>query len=288
MPGVLKHNAVAVFALAALLCGVFMFAKHDPALRDVIPFGDDPYDAVGSFGVMVGGMIALLSLVRSFRTRPGASSAMQRLYLVRAQEAVVLTVFLTVAADAVAMSRHASMWMGAVSRDRLLALLSGLTIAAIAVQWLVCRSITVLPVLRKRRWIGAAALTLLSLLILAYYPERLIDRLSTHLLTVIVGDFVLFVPMRPLLMALVPIPVCDESIEKNQVHLPTAGWRWTIAALIGILLGFFAFAGEVTEAGSAPSMERLVLVGAVFVGLGLAGNLIAYALLGRPLGLGRG
>jgi hypothetical protein len=31
-----------VFALGSLFYWSFMFAKHDPALRDVIPFGDDP------------------------------------------------------------------------------------------------------------------------------------------------------------------------------------------------------------------------------------------------------
>jgi hypothetical protein len=33
-------------------------------------------------------------------------------------------------------------------------------------------------------------------------------------------------------------------------------------------------------------MDHVVLVGSVFIGLGLAGILIAYAFLAKPLGLG--
>ena len=130
----LKRNAVLVFGLAVLFFWAFMFAKHDPALRNIIPFGDDPYDAVGSFGVIVGMLSALISLGRAFRPyherRP---SIPEGVYLVRSQVVVVLVVLATLAADAVAMARHPSMWTGAVSRNTLIALLGGLAITAIAV-----------------------------------------------------------------------------------------------------------------------------------------------------------
>ena len=41
MPQILKRNAVIVFGLCSLFYWSFRFAKHNPALRDVIPFGDD-------------------------------------------------------------------------------------------------------------------------------------------------------------------------------------------------------------------------------------------------------
>ena len=45
---------------------------------------------------------------------------------------------------------------------------------------------------------------------------------------------------------------------------------------------YFAFLGEIAEGSSAPSMDRLVLVASVFIGLGLTGILIAYAFLAEP------
>src|ERR1700759_205720 len=104
MPKVLKRNAVIVLGLAALFFWSFMFAKHDPALRNIIPFGDEPYDAVGSFGVIAGMLIALLSFLRAFRPYREAPATAQRVYLIRAQEAAVLAVFITVATDAIAMA----------------------------------------------------------------------------------------------------------------------------------------------------------------------------------------
>ena len=89
-----------------------MFAKRDPVLRDVITFSDDPYNAVGSFGVIVRMLIALLSFLRAFRPYREAPSMAQQVYLVRSQEAVVLAVFITLATDAVAMARYPSMWIG--------------------------------------------------------------------------------------------------------------------------------------------------------------------------------
>jgi len=49
MPGRLKRSAVVVAAFAGFFYWGFMTAKHDPSLRDIVPFGEDPYDAVGSF-----------------------------------------------------------------------------------------------------------------------------------------------------------------------------------------------------------------------------------------------
>jgi hypothetical protein len=44
-----KVNSVVMLALTAAFGEFFMFAKHDAALGAIIPFGDDPYDSVGSF-----------------------------------------------------------------------------------------------------------------------------------------------------------------------------------------------------------------------------------------------
>ena len=76
MPKTLKRNTLIVFGLAIVFWWSFMFAKHDPHLRSIIPFGSDPYDAVGSFGIIVGMLIALLSVVRAFRPYPKQAPTM--------------------------------------------------------------------------------------------------------------------------------------------------------------------------------------------------------------------
>jgi len=146
MPRNLKRNAVASLVLATLFYASFLFAKQDPALRGVIPFGEDPYDAIGSFGVVIAPLIALVSLVRAFRPYPvGAPSTAQRVYLVRAQAAVVLAVYIALVADMVAMARHPDMWVGAASRNELLALLTALGLTAVAAQLLIRATHETLP-----------------------------------------------------------------------------------------------------------------------------------------------
>jgi hypothetical protein len=290
MPKALKRNAVIVFGLAVLFYWSFMLAKHDPSLRDIIPFGTDPYDAVGSFGVIAGVLIALLSLLRAFRPyRKHLPSTAQRVYLVRSQVAVVLAVLITLVADLVAMARHPHMWIGAASRDRLVALLGAIAVVTCAVQLLIRASQQKLPEGRMKHWQAAAIATLLAILALAFYPEKLINGTATHLLTVIVGDIVLFAPMRFLLIALVPFEADRARVETTlpRSRFSTAGQRWGIVLVVGCLIGAFVFWGEMSEGSGALPMGRLVFVASVFIGLGLAGLLLAFAFLGEPLGLGQ-
>ncbi len=255
MPTVLKRNAVIVFALAAFFYWSFMFAKQDPALRNVIPFGDDPYDAVGSFGVIIGMLIALISFLRAFRPYREAPSFAQRVYLARSQEAVVLAVFITLASDAVAMGRHPSMWIKAASRDRLIVLLGVLVIVTIVVQLLFRAAQEKLGGFETSRWVMPAGVTLLAVLVLASYPEQLINGTVTHLLTVVAGAIVLFAPMRLLLNALLPYALDGDRRETLTARGSSsiAGRRWIIAMLAGSMIGAFAFLGEMGEAGSALS-----------------------------------
>ena len=62
--------------------------------------------------------------------------------------------------------------------------------------------------------------------------------------------------------------------------------RWGIVLLAGALLGAFLALAELNEGGAAVPLGQLLIVSSVFVGLAIAGLLIAYAMLGGPLGLG--
>src|SRR2546427_13058599 len=172
MPRSQKRNSLIIVGLAALFYWSFMFMKHDPALRDVIPFGVDPYDAVGSLGVIIGMLIALLSLVRAFRPyRTHPPSPAQRVYLIRAQMAVVLSVLITLVADAVAMARHTSAWMQAGSRIELLILLACMATITVVAGALVRSSVNPGARGMPGAWIRASVISLVFVLVLALYPE---------------------------------------------------------------------------------------------------------------------
>lgn len=287
MPMILKRNALIAFGLAALFYWAFMFAKHDLSLRDVIPFGVDPYDAVGSFGCVVGMLVASVSLVRAFRPyRKEPPSVAERIHLVRSQLAVVLTVLGTLVADAIAMARHPLQWINSASRNELIALLGGLAIVAIIVQLLIHASQQNLPKTGSTPWKRVTIAILLPTLILVFFPEQLINNsLLLHLLTVILAAFLLFAPMRLLLPALVPYKLEEAKIAATRARCRFAkgGLWWGTALLLGVVIGAFALLGEMSE-GSLP-VGRAMLVASVFIGLGIAGILTACACLGKPLGL---
>lgn len=279
MPSRLKRDAVLVAVFAALFYWAFMFAKHDPVLGPIIPFGEDPYDAVGSFAVIAAMLVAVLALVRAFRPYGGGGpSAAQQAYLVRTLAAVGLMVLITAVADAVALARDPSHWVAA--RGEIVLLVGGMLAGAVVIVRYVTRSTAPAP---RAAWTRAGIAGAAAVLVLALYPERLIRPTSTHLLSVVVGALLLFAPNRPLLGAFVPLDAAQRGSEHAGRRRP---WlRWVVVVGIGLMVGVFAFLGEMSE-GGAPSPAQTALVAAVFLGLATAGVLIAYALLGEPLGLG--
>jgi hypothetical protein len=285
-----KVNAAVVLLFAALFYWLFMFAKHDAALSKIIPFGDDPYDAVGSFAVVIGVLVALISLVRAFRPyRPPGASIENQVYLVRAQMCAVLVASVTLVSDGVALARHPSMWTVAPQRDEMFALFGGMAIVAVAVGRLILRSARgIVSDRTPAKWNRAAIVGLAAVIILAVYPERLIQQTLTHLLTVVAGALILFVPMRPLLTALVPY---ESRSAPREAPGGSPGFvrrhRWGIVVMVGVMLGLFFFAGEMSEGAGGIPLERIAAVALVFVGLSTTGLAIAYTFLGIPLGLVR-
>jgi hypothetical protein len=168
-----------------------------------------------------------------------------------------------------------------------MALLGGVALVAIVVHVLILGASPVAPPEdRPSRWKRAATVIVAAAGVVAFYPEQLVVGVWTHLVTVVVGALILFAPMRPLLIALVP----DSVVEaQRQTTMPrrrfgSAG-AWLIVTLLGVALGVFAFLGELSEGGGGQPIVRLLFVAAVFLGLSIAGLLIAFAFLGAPLGL---
>jgi hypothetical protein len=266
-----------------------MFTKHSPPLAAIIPFGDDPYDAIGSFCMIVSALLALLSLVRAFRPYgAGLPTPLRETFLARTQIAVPLGVLVTLGADGIAMARHLPQWAGKAATGELLALEAGLATLTIAVLILVRRSI--LPAqssVSAREWRRALIAVLISAAILAFFPEDVIQSVTLHFMAIILGFVLIAAPQAALAVALVPGEAfLDPPAEAKHGRRFSRWIRWGAAALLGIAIGTAALATEIfgDAAGNAP-LNRVLLVSAVYLGAGMGVILVGLAFLGKPLGL---
>ncbi len=274
-----RTHALLVCGLALFFSYIFFLLKHAPAFRDIVPFGDDPYDAVGSLAVIVANLLAATSLVRAFLPRFAARNS-NRLYASRTQAAVALCILITVLADAVALLRHPSQWTGAPGKPALLTALLCLAAASIAVLLVVCRPFRSSNALH---WIAAFAVLLGTILCLWLYPESLIDKILTHLLTIDIGDLLLFAPVTFFVLALLPgEPPSAAFVRASRSRTPIP--RWPFIALVGLAVGLCIFVAEIRHSSGSIPFARLALVASVYAYAGLSGLLIAYAFLRRPLG----
>lgn len=285
MPARRKLETLVVIAVAVVFQWFFMYTKHAPALRPIIPFGDDPYDALGSLTSIVNILLGVLLLVRAFRPyRRSKPSAMQDRYLRRTQAAVLLLILTTLAADAVALARLPHSWIGSPARYELVALVGAMALLAGAALGLILALPGPAPseATGSRMWMPALLTGSIFVIVLAVYPLAWIDTLIPHLFTCIVGDLLLFVPVAILTQALLP----DTNASAAAARQRSSPFAWAGATLAAILIGAWLFLAEMME-GGPPSLRMRLLVASVYIGLVVAGVLIALACLWRPLGLGR-
>jgi hypothetical protein len=324
MPTLLKKSALGMTALAVAFCLFFQCSKHDPAFATINPFAEDPYDAVGSFGIQFVLFCALLSLLRASRPYPQDSPLKaQEALLALAQLMIPLVVAVTTVADVIAMFRHLSMWQSSVAGYELLGMAAGLLLCAALAGWLLLRSARALSLPQIRfTWPKAIAIPAAALLILAIYPEALRNNLPGELFTVVAGMTLLFVPTWAIGTVLIPVAphthldLIDDlaalyraliakmpalrpislSLERTLNRPTLRAWldgfsprkhRWSLAAIVGILIGVLLLLAELNDGGSPVPFQRVFLVAAVYVGLESAGVLMGYALLSKPLGLFR-
>lgn len=286
MPPRFKINALLAFLLALLFYFFFMHTKHDAALSAVNAFAEDPYDAVGSFGIQAAFFCGVVCLIRAFRPQGSEVASLERkVFVMRAQMAVVLAVGVTLASDAVGAARHPSLWLGSAAGHRLIYLLGGMAVLTVMTGALVRRAARemMLPNVASD-WKKAAVVSLAAVVALVLYPENLRRYLLGELLTVLAGAALLFVPIWAWAVALIPY----RTIEKQNEGAAPVSWahkyQWFIVAAAGILVGLFLVAGEASEGTGIPH-GKLALVVSVYLGLEIAGVLIGYSFLGRPLGL---
>lgn len=288
MNGRLKLTAVAVLMLAATFSWFFMFAKHDPSLAPIVPFGDDPWDAIGSYCYIATFLIAGLVLFRTLRlgARHGATGA-SSLYLARAQMALPAGILITVAANSLAMARHSAQWLGKPESRLLVLLLGSLAAFALLVAVMIRRSASNLSGAPQP---GAMRRTLVtfvvSILILCFFPESIIQSVPLHFLAIVLGFVLIAAPQAGIVVALLPDADSTLPNEPRAIAQMRPALGWMLAGLSGAAMGALLVAAEFIEShsGNAP-MSRIALVAALFIGSGTALLLVAYAFLRKPLGL---
>jgi hypothetical protein len=283
MPARLKRNALAVLVVAAAFYWFFMFTKHDPHLSLIMPFGEDPYDAIGSFCLIVAILLVLVSAFRAFRPyQQGLPSPLQKVYLVRTQSAVPLGILITLASDVVAMARQPALWLGKPETFELLALLAGMAAFSLLALVAIHRSVeqgTSNP--RKHPWTRAVLTLLASLTVLALVPAFPLQSASLHFAVIVLSFFLIAAPLAQFSVAIAPSSAPDP--------LPRHRWLpWIVIMLLGLAIGAFALAGEVFGEGSGGlPTAKMLLIATIFLGAGTAVLLIGYGFLGKPLGLFR-
>ncbi len=285
----LRINAVAVLALSCTYYWFFMFTKHHPPLAAIIPFGEDPYDAVGSFCVIASVLLALLSVARVFRlSKAGPLSPLRETFLARTQAAVPLGVLVTLGADGIAMARHIPQWIGKAATGELLALQAGLAALTIAVLIRVRWSIPPIDAQSPyKAWGRVLIAILVSAAVLALLPDDLIRSVPLHFVAIILGFALIAAPQAALTVAFFPGAAIVDAPTKAEHGLRCTPWfRWVGATLLGGAIGTAALATEIfgDTGGNAP-LKRMLLVSAVYIGAGMGVILVGLAFLGKPLGL---
>ncbi len=257
------RGATATVFAAALLFAVFFQGAKLPPFRGISPFGDDPYDAVGSIAVQVALLVSALTFARALRlTEVSAPAGALRLIL-RGNVVVLASIAAALLTDAAAdalhpapLSRWGSILFWALATTSYVTLLAAAAVArafgsvpaagppprlttvdAIDDLWTFVR----IAVQRTRRWLPANLLDSVD----RFQAARLFDR----------------------------APVLDPRSHP-----------WRFAAASGLSVGVLLLLAELHE-GLPPSLSIGFLVAALFLGIETLATLAGFALLGRYLGL---
>jgi hypothetical protein len=275
-----KINSIFAICLAGAFLLFFQFTKHNPMLAVIIPFGNDPYDAVGSIGIIIAGLLAILALIRSFYKE---LVERQRIIIARTQFSVVAVILVTLMADIIAMVKHFPMWFGQPGYIELLALMVGIFILAMLLSFAISYSIREIR-LEKRSWKKFLLISTILIALLTIYPEFIIQSTLGELFTLLVGVLILFFWMSALPEAFIPFDIESFDSTKTQPHQMSIRKELVAVVLLGMGIGIAVLIGEWRGEG-APAPEHRIILAFIFIGMPLVSLLIAYYCLRKPLAL---
>ncbi len=307
---------------ALVFVAFFNAAKHNPFLASVAVFTEDPYDAVGSFGIQLAIFSTLLTLVRILRPYPQGITVNRLVVILRGNALTWLAAAVTLGADGIAMLRRIPVWAGSSQGGLLLSFAGGLGLFTLLLGWLVRQSIRSFGLApAKRPWARAALTILVWICLLAGYPDSWRQTVPGAVLTAIFGMAWFFLLTQAAASVVFPTTgeveedVLDDASAifrwvKTKIHFagflfawidrivaaPWArsgfGWfnprthAWRAGLLVALGMGLALIGVEMVGEG-LPNRNIILMVLAVFIGLEAAGVLLGYSLFRRYLGLFR-
>jgi hypothetical protein len=257
------YRVTALITLAAILFALFFQINKGRPFRDTNPFGQDPYDAVGSFAFQGALLIGLLTYARALRLRYSAAQMPKTRLILRGNSLVLFAILVTLIADAIAeivVPFPPSSW-GKILLGELvfMFLLVAICVVALAITFGHIQTVT-----------PPADLT----------PADGIDDLWT----------LVRVPITRL-GAVLPRALADwvERFECDRLfgRIPWLAPRvhpWRFACTLGLVVGAGLVAAQLQE-GLPPSLATGLIVAGIFVSAEMGATLIGFALLGGYLGL---
>ena len=275
-----KLNSIFIICLAVAFLMFFQFTKHNPMLAVIIPFGNDPYDAVGSIGVIIAGLLAVFAFIRAFYK---VLEERRRIIIARTQFSVIAVIFVTLIVDSVAMVRHIPMWFGQPGAEELLALMIGIFILAMLLSFAIRYSVHEIR-LDKSSWKKFLIISIIGIAVLVIYPEFIIQSIIGELFTLLVGIVILFFLISALPEAFIPFNIKSFDSTKTQPRQIHIQKELVAVVLFGIGIGIAILIGEWSGEG-APAPEHRILLASIFIGMPLISLLIAYYCLRKPLAL---
>jgi hypothetical protein len=173
MPAREKANACLTLVFAVMFYLFWQVCKQQPALAQVATFTEDPYDAIGSFGVLFALFTALLSVIRAFRPyQPDTAVDSQQVLLTRAGYLICLAVAVTLGADIVAMLRYPAVWIGFPAGYILVALVGGMALLTALMGWRIHHTARQSTTSARQGWTRAIVISLVGTIICALYPQN--------------------------------------------------------------------------------------------------------------------
>jgi hypothetical protein len=312
-----KTISFVVFLLTIFFLAFFDNSKKIPLLVVINPFADDPYDAVGSFGIQLAFFAAILSLMRSLR--PYAAKEIpstQQLLILRGETVALLSIIVTLTEDIVAMLRYPSMWMNSSGGPILVGLVGGLILLTTIVSLQLYRIVVNGSYsFANRSWIRAIFFPF-GIFILAIYPADLLESVAGGIFTALTGMLILFISTWALATAIFPqtemefedvlddfasiykyikfriglVSQLEKLINPKRLYklfdwLNPRKHKWSFIMLIVLVMGGSLMLVEALSEGISTDANLVLLVSGVFLGLEGAGIVLGYFLFAEFLGI---
>lgn len=257
------HRVTALITFAAVVFYLFFQINKRGPFRDINPFGDDPYDAIGSFAIQGALLIGILTYARALHLRASPSQAPKARLILRGNVLVLFAILVTLIADGFAeiLRPFPPTYWGSVLLVELGLMFLLALISVIALNVVFARIPAVAP---------PRDLT----------PADGIDDLWT-LARVPVAKAGAFLP--PAFVEWV-MRFNSDWLFARVPWLNPRTHSWRFACALGLLVGMGLVVAQLQE-GLPPSPKIGFIVAGIFMSGEFAATLVGFAVLGGYLGL---